>query len=374
MPSQRVKIIIVGILIGIMIGATTLMVCSWDNIVRHQIPDEWIQIRGPTDTGPEWSRVKGVWAGFNGLHLFLKIEWNFSMEMVSHKYCTDYYGNNISAYFSTRGVDVEMVIGVIEASVRVRQLKNAYITQSRGVEAIARIPLVSDETTKEIIIEVPLPPLSASHSWPDFVQWHNVTSYFQFVSHASTEHLSALPKNSTHLITPDGEPIDWTGISSLPITAGIHPTVNDFGAITNISALFYSDGLAFMMSTQTAFYNLLTTYPNMNLEAYIFMGIEAFQEEPQLTEQSYNPNLYWRCIDGYVTRSNIVYHLWDAPTSSSASFNEETFEINNNQWNLSTTAELTLTTNQIQPLLTLIPTDNYSVHYSLILTYYTSIT
>lgn len=369
LSNQRRKLIIAAILSAIIIGATTIAVISWDDMLRHQIPDNWVQIRGPSETGLAWSHIRGVWAGYNGQHLFLKVEWNTTMEDAPDNTSTDISGNEINAYYGTRGVEATLLLGGVEAFVEIQQFKNGYSTRTRGVQAFPRLPLVSNETTKELIIEIPLLPIGVAQSWLDFIQWQEVTTFFEIVSIASAEHALTLPQNSSHVITADGKKGDWQGIPDLTITTGIIPTENDFGAITNISAIFYSDGLAFMMSTHNPLIEILTAFPTMDLEAVFFMGTEAFQEEPIFIEESYNPNLFWTCTDGEVNRSNIVYHLWDSPNPS-VLYEEETFELDNNQWNISTVAELTLYNHQIQPLLNLTPTDYYHVHYSIILRYW----
>jgi hypothetical protein len=123
-----------------------------------------------------------------------------------------------------------------------------------------------------------------------------------------------------------------------------------------------------MMSQKEPFSKAFTVYPNLRFEAFLVFNIEAFQlRENKWFENSYSLNLY---LSSDFIRENVVHYLSGFVVSNP---NEETFNIDNDRWNMSTVVEAKLLNDEIQSMLYMGEIDEYSLHFLTILTWSTDV-
>jgi hypothetical protein len=357
------KPLIALVLTAIFISATVIIFVVVVNTNQHQPPDTWIRIgdSGLHD-GPVWARLNGVWAGFNGYYLYLRIEWNNSMVASPNELGEDLNGDPIQVYGATRGVETKMdVDGVIEI-IDVKHTNVAfYYSHTDGIQIISEDPIRGSKESQNITLEISLLHYGNGNLWSDKVLWRNVTARFELTSNADVSSLTNIPTNNNHMITPDGEYDDWSDIGNLTQTSGPIISQDQLGAIENVSALFCNDGLAFMMSQKEPFSEAFIAYPNLKFEAFLFFSIEAFQhKENQWFEDSYSLNLH---LNSQFIRDNIVYHLSGLVISNPS---EENFSIDNDRWYMGIVVEAKLLNDEIQSMLDMSEIDEYLLHFSVL--------
>ena len=361
MANRTRKPLIALVLAVIFISATFIIFIAVENANQHQQPDTWIRIgdSGLQD-GPAWAWLDGVWAGFNGYYLYLRIEWNNSMVSSPDEPGENLSGDPIQVYGAARGVEIRMdVDGVIEIIDVKHTIVAFYCYHTEGIEIISEDPIRGSKEAQNITLEISLLHYGIGDLWSDKVEWRNVTARFELTSHVDISNLSNIPINSSHMITPDGEYDEWSNIGNLTQTSGPIISQGQLGAIENVSAFFCTDGLAFMMSQKESFYAAFTAYPNLKFEAFLFFSIEAFQlRENQWFEDSYSLNLH---VSSQFIRDNIVYHLSGLVISNPS---EETFSIDNDRWYMGTVVEAKLLYDEIQSILDMGEIDEYFLHFS----------
>jgi hypothetical protein len=369
--SNRVsKLLIVTVVCAIFISATVIIFVAVVFTNQHQTPDTWMRIGdlGLQD-GPDWAWLDGVWAGFNGYYLYLRIEWNHSMVASPNELGEDFNGNPIRVYGAARGVEIGMEVdGVIEI-IDVKQTDVAfYCSHTEGIQIISENPVRGSKEAQNITLEISLLHYGNGNLWSDKVVWRYVTARFELTSNVDVSNLPNISTNNSHMIIPDGKYYEWLDIGNLTQTSGPIISQGQLGAIKDVSALFCNDGLAFMMSQKEPFSKAFTVYPNLRFEAFLVFNIEAFQlRENKWFENSYSLNLY---LSSDFIRENVVHYLSGFVVSNP---NEETFNIDNDRWNMSTVVEAKLLNDEIQSMLYMGEIDEYSLHFLTILTWSTDV-
>lgn len=357
------RILAIGILI-LVITSSIIALIATEYLTRHYQPTEWTRIDTTrSDDGFEWGQLSGVWVGFNSYHLFMKFSWLTSMAETPYEEAMDYQGNQVRVYSTNRGVNVEMVVNGIEEALQVTQLRqDFYWETSEGVQVVSA--MTESQETEATILQLELKFIHCwtGYLWSDKVVWKSVSAWFNTKSFLEVSQISSVPTNTSHQIIVDGSLEDWQSVGNLTMTIGPNSSSSEIGAIINASAMFCHDGLAFTMSQKLPFLQSLDILSSMNMMATFFFGIEAFRIENQIFphEHSYNLNIIYEKTNNETSISNIVYHLWDPQPLN---VQEETFAINEDYWNISTSAEAMLINNEIQPLLQFSPIKSYNLHF-----------